>query len=308
MIKPKVSVIVPVYNAEEYLHRCIDSILAQTFTDFELLLINDGSTDESGLICDEYASKDNRVRVFHKENGGVTSARALGVNNSQSDWITFVDADDKLCINALLCFISKTDKDVDIIVGFHKPMKVSSERMNIDKYQSNCIAGAGIEPWGKLFRRNLFSSSVFDIPSEIRMGEDWLMNVRLSFKTSKSVEILLQPCNVVYNYIENENQTTKHFKHTINYEELFLKYLILSIPNAKINYFLNSICKARMYSLRMLLLQSNQLSLKKTENYKFLLSNWRKAGFGIKQYIALLCYKTSFTQYLLYIYSRRHKP
>ena len=77
---PKISVIVPVYKAEAYLHRCVDSILAQTFQDFEVLLIDDGSPDRSGEICDEYARKDRRVRVFHKENGGVTDARALGVN------------------------------------------------------------------------------------------------------------------------------------------------------------------------------------------------------------------------------------
>ena len=70
-----VSVIIPVYNAEKHLHRCIDSVLAQTFTDFELILINDGSKDRSDEICDEYAAKDSRVRVFHKENGGVSSAR-----------------------------------------------------------------------------------------------------------------------------------------------------------------------------------------------------------------------------------------
>ena len=75
---PKISVIVPVYNAERYLHRCIDSILAQTFTDFEVLLIDDGSKDKSGEICDEYAKKDIRVKVFHKENGGGSSARQYG--------------------------------------------------------------------------------------------------------------------------------------------------------------------------------------------------------------------------------------
>ena len=75
---PVVSIIVPVYNTEKFLHRCIDSILAQSYTDFELLLIDDGSKDSSGSICDEYAAKDIRVRVFHKENGGVSSARNLG--------------------------------------------------------------------------------------------------------------------------------------------------------------------------------------------------------------------------------------
>lgn len=94
MDNPQISVIVPVYNAEKYLHRCIDSILAQTFTDFELLLIDDGSKDKSGAICDEYAVKDNRVRVFHKENGGVSSARNLGLENARGEWVAFCDSDD----------------------------------------------------------------------------------------------------------------------------------------------------------------------------------------------------------------------
>lgn len=92
---PLVSVIVPVYNAEKYLNRCVDSILSQTMTDFELLLIDDGSKDDSGRICDEYAEKDARVRAFHKPNGGVSSARNLGLNNARGNWIAYVDADDR---------------------------------------------------------------------------------------------------------------------------------------------------------------------------------------------------------------------
>ena len=91
---PKISVIVPVYNTEKYLRRCIDSVLAQTYQDFELLLIDDGSKDSSGAICDEYAEKDTRVRVFHKENGGVSSARNLGLDNAKGEWVTFIDSDD----------------------------------------------------------------------------------------------------------------------------------------------------------------------------------------------------------------------
>ncbi len=91
---PLVSIIVPVYNAEKYLNRCVDSILSQAMTDFELLLIDDGSKDESGRICDEYAAKDARVRAFHKPNGGVSSARNLGLDNAIGKWVTFCDADD----------------------------------------------------------------------------------------------------------------------------------------------------------------------------------------------------------------------
>ena len=97
----KVSIIVPVYNVDKFLHKCVDSILAQTLTDFELLLVDDGSKDNSGLICDKYAAKDSRVRVFHKENGGVSSARNLGLENAQGDWIIFIDSDDWIEPNML---------------------------------------------------------------------------------------------------------------------------------------------------------------------------------------------------------------
>lgn len=113
---PKISVIVPVYNTEKYLNRCIDSILAQTFTDFELLLIDDGSKDSSGTICDEYAAKDARVRVFHKENGGVSSARNLGLDNAKGEWIAFVDSDDWVKDRYLSAFISKCDDSTQMMI------------------------------------------------------------------------------------------------------------------------------------------------------------------------------------------------
>ena len=94
MDNPKISVIVPVYNVEQYLPRCIDSILAQTFTDFEVLLIDDGSTDKSGEICDNYARKDSRIQVFHKENGGVSSARNMGLEYTKGEYVQFIDSDD----------------------------------------------------------------------------------------------------------------------------------------------------------------------------------------------------------------------
>lgn len=91
---PLISVIIPVYKVEQYLPRCVESILEQTFQNWELLLIDDGSPDCSGFICEEYAKKDSRIRVFHKENGGVSSARNLGIDNATGEWITFIDSDD----------------------------------------------------------------------------------------------------------------------------------------------------------------------------------------------------------------------
>ena len=101
MSSPTISIITPVYQAEADLPACLDSILAQTFTDFELLLIDDESTDRSGEICDEYAARDPRIRVIHQQNGGVSKARNQGLRLARGQWITFVDADDTISPNYL---------------------------------------------------------------------------------------------------------------------------------------------------------------------------------------------------------------
>ena len=125
----KISVIVPVYNTEKYLHRCIDSILAQTFADFELLLVNDGSTDSSGAICDEYAQKDNRVRVFHKENTGVSATRNLGIDNSKGEYLIFIDSDDYWIDNNSLeqLYLTAIQHDLDIVRGEYKAVDENGE-------------------------------------------------------------------------------------------------------------------------------------------------------------------------------------
>jgi len=89
-----ISIVVPVYKVEQYLSQCIESIIGQKFTDWELLLVDDGSPDKSGTICDKYVEKDKRIHVIHKENGGVSSARNLGIKEAKGEWIIFVDADD----------------------------------------------------------------------------------------------------------------------------------------------------------------------------------------------------------------------
>lgn len=126
---PQLSIIVPVYNTEKYLHRCINSILNQTFTNFELLLIDDGSTDNSGVICDEYARKDSRIRVHHNNNKGASFARNIGLNNVRSEWITFVDSDDWIDSTLYekmieLAYITHCDMVVcDIAMEHHKHTK-----------------------------------------------------------------------------------------------------------------------------------------------------------------------------------------
>lgn len=113
---PKVSIIVPVYNAEKYIRRCLDSIQAQTMTYWECILVDDGSIDKSGEICDEYAEKDSRIKVIHKKNEGVSYARIDGYNHSRGEYITFVDSDDTIVERYIEIMLKELlSKNVDVV-------------------------------------------------------------------------------------------------------------------------------------------------------------------------------------------------
>lgn len=180
---PTISVIVPVYNAEKYLRRCIDSVLAQTYTDFELLLIDDGSKDKSGEICDEYAQKDARVRVFHKENGGVSSARNLGLDNAKGEWITFVDSDDwakPYYIEHLVASIDGADlvvayatickKDENAVEEHYQACRVLSDNFSI-LFTKNAMSWH-TSPWSKLYNTQIIQTNDLRFEEDVRIGED----------------------------------------------------------------------------------------------------------------------------------------
>ena len=133
-----VSVIVPVYNVEKYLHRCVDSILAQTFTDFELILVDDGSPDNCGTICDEYARKDSRVRVIHKSNGGVSDARNVALDVAKGVYVAFCDGDDFWCSD----FLEKAqgafiDESIDVVVLDYITVDENNERIKVTNHKNH---------------------------------------------------------------------------------------------------------------------------------------------------------------------------
>lgn len=201
---PTISVIVPVYNAEKYLSRCIDSILVQTFTCFELLLVDDGSTDCSGRICDEYAKRDTRIRVIHKENGGVSSARNLGLDNAKGEWICFCDSDDWLYSSNTfdLPFEALRDNFVDIIEFPYSRNGVFDKiheqlirgKSNVNKYYANNFHN---ELWGRLFSWKLVSNRRFD--EDLKIGED----VFFFLLCCNSINTLFLSSNGGYRYFRN---------------------------------------------------------------------------------------------------------
>lgn len=129
MYMPKFSIVVPVYNVESYLVRCIESVLLQTYADFELVLVDDGSSDESGNICDSYAEKDCRIKVIHKSNGGVSTARNVGIENASGEYITFCDSDDYYKPNLLETVIKYIDDgDVDLLSYNYETLLLSGQK------------------------------------------------------------------------------------------------------------------------------------------------------------------------------------
>lgn len=183
-----ISIILPIYNAEQYLHRCIDSILAQSYTDFELLLVDDGSTDGSDAICDEYAVKDNRVRVFHKANGGVSSARNLGLDNAQGEYITFCDADDYVGVDWLAGFSEAIASNADLAIqGYYAIEGNNTQEKVFAPCQGDTIEDKRLlitllmreemygYLWVKLFRRQIIEeySIRFDEQSTFREDEQF---------------------------------------------------------------------------------------------------------------------------------------
>ena len=207
---PLVSVIVPVYKAEKYLHKCVDSLLVQTMTDFEILLIDDGSPDKSGLICDEYASKDSRVRVFHKGNGGVASARQLGVEKSSGEYIIHVDPDDWVESQMLDELYIKAKKDnVDMLICDFYEHDLNGERYIVQK-PTRLICDSVLcdmflflhgSTWNKLIKRDCIIENNVNFDLDLSFCEDLYFNANLLL------------CNIKVSYL---NKAFYHYERTEN--------------------------------------------------------------------------------------------
>lgn len=192
-----ISVIVPVYNTEKYLDCCIQSILAQTYTDFELLLIDDGSTDSSGAICDKYAEQDARVRVFHKENGGASAARNLGLDNAQGEWVTFCDSDDWLDSDLYekMCKSAENERSEMVVSGVkidEKGKSIWTLQCPRDYVNKESLANLRMiegpifsSIWNKLIKREFLDRHNIRFDARLQMWDDLWIILRLRFYAPK---------------------------------------------------------------------------------------------------------------------------
>lgn len=249
-MEPKVSVIIPVYNAEKTISACIESVLSQTFKNFELILIDDGSDDDSKMACRNYVERDYRVKLYCQENKGRTEARYTGVMLAKGTWLNFVDSDDTLPPSALTDLLSALideTTDTDIVLGngqlLHNEYRTTIPIREFRHLAVRAEGQIGV-PWGSLFRREIVSRYLFDLPREIEMGEDYIFWLRLVFTTKKDVRVVYKN---VYN--KGRDTTSGTFVWNANYAYKINEFRLSSIPTDAHKIYFDDILHDRIDNL-----------------------------------------------------------
>ena len=223
---PKISVIVPVYKSEQYLPQCVESIMGQTFSDLEVLLIDDGSPDHSGAICDQYAQQDPRIRVIHKENGGVSTARNAGLDAAVGDYIAFVDSDDYIDACMFEKMMAEAERGTDLVMcdclkefpkgrelyshdirgGYYTRQQLETEYFPHLLMMENVEYPATISNWLLLFRRELAEQIRY--LEGVRYSEDLLFGAQLLYRANS---FFYQKGQAYYHYRMNPASATHKF-------------------------------------------------------------------------------------------------
>ena len=223
----KVSIIVPVYNVDNVLHYCVDSILAQTYNDFELILVDDGSTDKSGEICDRYADENDKIKVVHIENSGVSKARNTGIEIAKGDYICFIDSDDFISedyIEELLKAHNQFSDCENIWCGFQTVTDYNSSNpktnlaSNSEKYsfysRSEIMTlhekWLSQMPWNKLFKTSIIKENNIRFPDDLSLGEDLLFNLHYLDNSNGAIAVINKPLNF-YLRTEKESLDNKYY-------------------------------------------------------------------------------------------------
>lgn len=218
-----VSVVIPVCNADYYLCKCVDSVLAQTYSLLEVLLIDDGSNDKSSVICDQYGEKDERVKVFHKLNEGVSVARNIGIENAQGEYITFLDADDLMQKDCIANLIHAVDYSL-VVGGYHEfgisdkaygpeRAKVLSIKHDLSEWWNERPESYWWFVWGKLFRQDIINANHIRFNSDMKYLEDFCFVLQY---LSCIDNVCLQDSHNILHLIER----TKYSKYRMDYAML----------------------------------------------------------------------------------------
>ena len=234
---PKISVIIPVYNVEKYLKRCVDSVFQQTLKDLEIILVDDGSPDDSPAICDQYAAEDPRIRVIHKENGGLASARNAGMRIAQGDYIFFLDSDDWLEPDGMETLYRTAEQyQVDFVryrairtgwpglpedapcmvepvrelkEGFYDRERIRAEVLPRLLGTPQLTMGAVVGAWGSLYRRDFLARNDLFFSEEVKFSEDQIFSAKVVLAAENFYFIETAG---VYHYFYNAKSISKSFR------------------------------------------------------------------------------------------------
>lgn len=256
MKKGLISIIVPVYKAEEYLDRCVESLVNQTYTNLEIILVDDGSPDNSGKLCDEWALKDKRIKVIHKENGGVSSARNVGLKAATGEYISFVDSDDYMNESYMEC-ISLFDENIDLITFDYEDDLGNKKSINIKK--SIVLKNELLEKifpwngsiWNRIYRKSIISKYNLKFDENIKYGEDLIFLINYINKIENKIMYISKN---FYHYSYNPNSATNskntdlEYFDTVNLAFNKIKNKSNSLINSYILYLIDLFSKEYMSS------------------------------------------------------------
>ena len=227
-----VSIVIPVFNVEIYISKCLDSCLSQTYKNIEIILINDGSLDKSGMILEEYSQKDSRIKVIHQSNKGVVVAREKGIQIAKGDYITFVDGDDYIEKDYIEKLITKCKNNLcDIVVCGYNVVDDNSnlicKRENVllgnldnEKMTSLLLKKCTWALWGKLYRKKIFDS--VEMPYGQKIGEDGVVCFQV-FKRATYIETINES---LYNYLQRKNSVTRQKNNSLSLDIIkFIEYI-----------------------------------------------------------------------------------
>lgn len=270
----EVSIIVPVYQVEKYIRQCVDSILAQTFTDFELILVDDGSKDQSGQICDEYAEMDERVKVIHKENGGLSDARNKGMDQAVGNYFMFVDSDDYIDSTMLECLYMKiTKENADIAVcNFLYFFENDIEKNFSTKIRSEILSSAEIfynrknernygiwtVAWNKLYKRNTLGSIRFRF-GKYHEDEFWANDI---YQIDMKI-VTVPECLYYYRQRDNSIMSNRNIKKDFDIIEALQERIFMYSKREK---YSDQAYKVLIYSLEYLEESKRMITNKNEEN------------------------------------------
>ena len=247
-MSPLVSVCIPVYNAAPFIKACVDSILAQTFQDFEIVMVNDGSTDDSLQVCRQLAEACPKITLVSTENQGDTRTRGEAAAHASGTWVTFVDSDDTLPPTALADLLGGCSEQTDIVVGCHYETAEPAHYVDIKKWRETLVRSDVIycSPVARLFRKEVLPKSVFSLKTSVRTGTDMPMNIKIAFQSQKDVFLINKK---VYNYYEHADSLSHSAVWSIQKISDLYEEVVDSVPAEKREAFMPQLIENRLIAL-----------------------------------------------------------